>query len=363
MKPVRVALIGCGNRARDYYAKLLRLLPGFDVVGCVSRRTESAAPLAEQLTAPVFRDLDELARAARFDFAVLSVPYHQNGAVGLELVERGISYLGETPIAHQLADGDVIVHRARERGLVVGVAEQFPSFPIEALKRSAIESGLFGTILHAASDFAGHGYHGMALVRGLIGLGVRPVQALGIQRSFAVAPHWSRIEGRAGRDRERWDFGTVEFANGAFASFLFTDHGYDSPLRWHREVRFFGSRGMGVNDRLAVLDPDRREPLPLPIQWETDEISGQTVARALSVAVSAHLGGGRVEWRNPFPGIALRDDEIAVAQCLHDMAEAVTNGTPLRHDATQGVLDQECTLAIERSHERGGAPCPFPLQR
>ncbi len=362
-RTLRVALIGCGNRARDYYVPLLTRLPGFAAVGCVGRTRERAVAVAQALDAPAFRDLDELLARARPDFVVVAVPYHSNGALGLELVERGVPFLAETPLAHQLADGDAIVARARARGLVVGVAEQFPRFPIAALTRRAIANGIFGRVLHAAADFAGHGYHGMALARSLLGLDRKPVQALGVQRAFDVAPHWSRIEGRFGRARERWDHGSIELSDGSFLSFLFTDHGYDSPLRWHRQVRFFATHGMGVDDRLAVLDEDGREPHPLAIQWETHEANGRTWVRALRLTAPPWRGGATVEWRNPFPDVPLRDDEIAVAQGLADMAAALRDGTPLEYDAAQGLLDQECTLAIERSHERGGAPCRFPLER
>jgi hypothetical protein len=120
---------------------------------------------------------------------------------------------------------------------------------------------------------------------------------------------------------------------------------------------------MGVDDRLTVLDEDRREPHPLPIHWDTAELPGRTHVRGLHIDAPPWLGAYRVEWRNPYPDLPLRDDEIAVAQCLFDFASAVRDGVPLRYDAAQGVLDQECTLAIERSHERGGSPCRFPLER
>ncbi len=360
---LRVALVGAGNRARDYYVPLLTRLPGFTPVGCVGRSQERATAVAAALGVPAFRDLDAMLARARPDFVVSAVPYHANGALGRELAERGVHFLSETPLAHQLADGDAIVELARAKGLIVGVAEQFPRFPVAALTRAAIAHGIFGRVLHAASDFAGHGYHGMALARSLLGLDRQPVQALGVQRSFPVASHWSRIEGRHGRDRERWDMGSIELADGGFLSFLFTDHGYDSPLRWHRQVRFFATHGMGVDDRLAVLDEDGREPHTLATQWETVEANGRTWVRALRLTAPPWRGGATVEWRNPFPHVPLRDDEIAVAQCLADMAAAIRDGEPLVYDAAQGLLDQECTLAIERSHEHGGAPCRFPLER
>lgn len=360
---LRVGLVGCGRRAQDYYVPLLTRLPDFEPVGCVSRSRERADEVARALGCPSFADVESLLTRGRPDLVVTCVPYHSNGDVTLELLDRGVALLCETPIAHRLDVGDAIVERARATGTIVAVAEQFPRFPLAELTRRAIERGLFGRILHAASDFAGHGYHGMALVRAMLGFDRVPTQALGIQRHFDVAPHWSRIEHRFGRDRERWDFGAIEFEDGSFASFLFTDHGYDSPLRWHRQVRFFGSGGMGVDDKLTVLDPEGREPHPLPIQWDTVEHQGRHWLRGLALVAPPWLGGDRVEWRSPYPNLPLRDDEIAVATCLAEVASAVRDGVPVRYDAVQGLLDQECTLAIERSHERGGEPCQFPLRR
>lgn len=360
---LRVGLVGCGQRARDYYVPLLTTLADFEPVGCVGRSTARAAEVAHALGCPSYADVEALLSRAHPDLVVVCVPYHANGEVTLELVDGRVALLCETPLAHRLEVGDAIVERARSSGSIVAVAEQFPRFPRVELVRLAIESGMFGRILHTASDFGGHGYHGMALARTLLGLDRVPLQALGIQRSFDVAPHWSRIEGRSGRNRERWDFGAIEFADGSFASFVFTDHGYDSPLRWHRQVRFFGSGGMGVDDRLTVLDPDAREPHSLPIQWDTVELRGHHWVRGLAVVAPPWLGGQRVECRSPYPDVPLRDDQIAVASALAEVASAVRDGAPVRYDAAQGLLDQECTLAIERSHERGGEPCRFPLRR
>lgn len=360
---LRVGLVGCGTRARDYYVPLLTTLPDFEPVGCVGRGTERAEEVARALGCPRFPDIVSMVSRTAPDLVVTCVPYHANGEVALELLDHGVALLCETPLAHRLEDGDAIVARARASGTVVCVAEQFPRFPVAELVRRAIERGVFGRILHAASDFAGHGYHGMALARAMLGFDKVPLQALGIQRHFDVAPHWSRIEGRFGRSRERWDSGTIEFDDGSFASFLFTDHGYDSPLRWHRQVRFFGSGGMGVDDKLTVLDPEGREPHPLPIHWDTVESGDRHRLRGLALTAPPWLGGERIEWKSPYPDVALRDDQIAVASCLADVAAALHHGTPVRYDAAQGLRDQECTLAIERSHERGGEPCRFPLRR
>lgn len=360
---LRVGLVGCGRRARDYYVPLLATLPDLEPVGCVGRSPDRADEVARLLSCSSYADVEALVTRAAPDLVVACVPYHSNGDVTLELLDHRIALLCETPLAHRLEVGDAIVERARASGTIVAVAEQFPRFPLVELARRAIERGLFGRILHAAADFAGHGYHGMALVRSMLGLDRVPRQALGIQRSFGVSPHWSRIENRTGRDRERWDFGTIEFEDGSFASFLFTDHGYDSPLRWHRQLRFFGAGGMGVDEKLTVLDPDAREPHPLPITWETTEHDGRHWLRGLSLTAPPWLGGERVEWRSPYPDLLLRDDQIAVATCLAEVAAAVRDGGRLTYDAAQGLLDQECTLAIERSHERGGEPCLFPLRR
>ncbi|MFN8451526.1 MAG: hypothetical protein U0521_23810 [Anaerolineae bacterium] len=45
------------------------------------------------------------------------------------------------------------------------MAEQFHRRPLEQIKLRLLASGLFGQVYSSFNDFAGHGYHGVSVMR------------------------------------------------------------------------------------------------------------------------------------------------------------------------------------------------------
>ena len=60
-------------------------------------------------------------------------------------------------------------------------------------KLRLIEAGVFGRVYVSFNDFAGHGYHGISVMRSYLGFDARPVQVTGAVRQYPLAAHWSRI--------------------------------------------------------------------------------------------------------------------------------------------------------------------------
>ena len=113
-------------------------------------------------------------------------------------VEAGLHVLLETPIAHKLSEADAIIAAANQRGLRIEVAEQFHRRPLEQIKLKLIDSGLFGKVYSSFNDFAGHGYHGVSVMRSYLGYDAKPVQVTGAVRQYDLASHWSRLRDQTG---------------------------------------------------------------------------------------------------------------------------------------------------------------------
>jgi predicted dehydrogenase len=179
----------------DYlYGPLIRSLPDdVQLVSVWGRSAESARRLDQSLEAPAYTDLDALIRETAPEIGIVSVGYHANGEVGLMAVQAGLHVLLETPIAHKLSEADAIIAAAQERGLKIEIAEQFPSPAVGANQTEIIASGLFGRVHSAFNDFAGHGYHGISVLRSYLGFDARPLQVTGAVRSYDLTPHWSRL--------------------------------------------------------------------------------------------------------------------------------------------------------------------------
>jgi len=93
---------------------------------------------------------------------------------------------------------------------------------------------LFGRVHTAFNDFAGHGYHGISVLRSYLGFDARPVRVTGAVQKFGLTPYYSRIANNADAREETQEHGTITFADGRLGIFHWTSVGYDSPLRWWR---------------------------------------------------------------------------------------------------------------------------------
>ncbi len=365
---MRVAIVGTGKRSDYLYGPLVQAMPGIELVAVWGRSEASAQKLGASLGVPAYTDLAGLIAETQAEIGIVSVSYGANGQVGLMAVEHGLHVLLETPIAHELAEADAIIAAAEQRGLKVEVAEQFHRRPLEAIKLKLIASGLFGRVYTSFSDFAGHGYHGVSVMRSYLGFDAKPVQVTGAVRSYPLASHRPFL-GTADRARnEVQEHATVEFEDGRLGLFHWTSVGYDSPLRWWRSSRFLAERGMGVTmgmspdveEFLTLLTPDNQAAQPIRLERRLERVDGGALT-----AMVAHTGDTdqpTVTWENPFRpavqghGPHWHDDEIGVAGCLQSLVDAVRDDTQPSYGAQQARLDQEIVLALHQSSEDEGRP-------
>lgn len=372
--PMRVAIIGTAKRSAYMYGPILRGLPAdVELVSVWGRSEGSAQELGDLLGVPWYTDLETLIKETAPVIGIVSVAYAANGVVGRLAVEHGLHVLLETPIAHDLGEADAIIRIAAEQGLKIEVAEQFHRRPLEQLKLKLIASGLFGNVYVSFNDYAGHGYHGISVMRSYLGFDARPVRVTGAVHGYDLAPYWSTLDHAFGPHRETQEHGLVAFEGGQLGIFHWTDVGYDSPLRWWRSSRFMAEKGMGitvgvgldVEERLSLLAPGGKGPRFITVERQWERVDGGAL-----MAMVAHTGDPElptVTWENPFApavagqGVQWHDDEIGVAGCLMSLVNAVRTGSDPTYGPHQARLDQELILAIRRSAELGGRPVDLPL--
>jgi predicted dehydrogenase len=367
-------MIGTARRSDYLYGPIIAAMPEeVELVSVWGRSENSARQLGESLGAPWYTDLDRLVRETAPEIGIVSVKYGANGEVGLMAVEAGLHVLLETPIAHKLAEADAIIAAARQRGLKIEVAEQFHRRPLEQIKLKLIESGLFGRVYTSISDFAGHGYHGVSVMRSYLGFDARPLRVNGLVKDYELAPHWSLLAGTRGPRTEEQEHGLIEFEGGQTGIFQWTSVAYDSALRWWRSSRFLAEKGMGitvgvgldVQNWLTLLAPGGEAPrfITLERRWERNDGGALT-------AIVAHTGDPYepiITWENPYRpavqghGQQWHDDEIGVIGCLMSLVNAVRSGSEPTYGPYQARLDQEIILAIHESSLDGGRPVPLPL--
>jgi myo-inositol 2-dehydrogenase/D-chiro-inositol 1-dehydrogenase len=118
---LRLGLVGAGWIARLHLEALDRL-GRTELVGVVSRTMEGAAAVTDDWGGSPYDDLDRMLATARPDVVYVCVPPYRAVAVGERLVERGIPFLTEKPLAAGDGDGPPRLAAEIERaGLVVAV--------------------------------------------------------------------------------------------------------------------------------------------------------------------------------------------------------------------------------------------------
>ncbi len=367
---LRVAIIGTARRSDYLYGPLIQAMPEeVELVGVWGRSSEPARRLGESLGVPWYTDLERLVRETAPAIGVVSVAYRANGEVGLMAVEAGLNVLLETPIAHRLSEADAIIQAAARRGLKIEVAEQFHRRPLEQIKLKLISEGVFGQVYSSFNDFAGHGYHGVSVMRSYLGFNARPVQVTGSVHAYPLPAHWARNADTRDPRSETQEHGLIEFAGGQLGVFHWTNVAYDSALRWWRSSRFLAEKGMGitvgtgleVEERLSLLSADGEAPQFISLERRWERCDGGAL-----VAMVAHTDPAFV-WENPFRpvrqghGAQWHDDEIGVAGCLLSLVNAVRQGSEPTYGALQARTDQEIILAIRQSAVEGSRPVTLPL--
>jgi predicted dehydrogenase len=355
------------------YGPVIKGLSDTTLVGVWGRSEASAKRLGELLGVPWYTDLERLKRETEPRIGVVSVNYGSNGTVGLMAVQAGFNALVETPIAHSLAEADAIIAEAGRQGVKVEVSEQFHRRPLEQIKLRLIESGLFGRVYSSFNDFAGHGYHGVSVMRSYLGFDAVPEQVVGSVHSYDLAPHFASISGSRDARSETQEHGIIEFDRDRVGIFHWTSIGYDCPLRWWRSSRFLAERGMGitvgvgldVEERLSLLAPGGEAPAFVTVERVWERCDGGTL-----VAIKAHTGVGGlpiVRWDSPFvvaeqgQSVQWHDDEIGVASCLMSLVHAIREGGEPTYGPRQARLDQEIIVALRQSARHGGVPIKLPL--
>jgi predicted dehydrogenase len=137
---LRLAVIGVGHLGR-HHARILSGLPGVRLAGVVDLNGERAREIAATYGTEVVADLARLPGAV--DAVTIAVPTESHLSVALPLVTAGIPVLIEKPLARSVADADVLLAAARERGVTVAVGHTERFNPAVAAARAHLGAPRF----------------------------------------------------------------------------------------------------------------------------------------------------------------------------------------------------------------------------
>lgn len=332
------AIVGSGWRS-EFFWRLAAQLDGLTCVGVVSRTPKD-------LPVPVHPSVAECLATAKPDFVVTAVPWHVTPGLVVELVERGVPVLAETPPAPDLDGLRALWHRVGASGLVQ-IAEQYSRMPAHAARVALVRSGAIGdpTRVDVSST---HQYHAVSLIRTLLGVGRGPVQVRAVRTTAPLADPLTR----AG-----WaDPVEVKPATTTLATLVFGDAGfgvYDfTSNQWHNQLLM---RRLLVRGTLGELRDDE----VVRLTAERTIVRSALVRRQTGYDLDLdgfdtdHITfGSEVLYRNPYQGRRWNDEEIAIATLLQDTASWVAGSGPEPYPLADGIQDHRIALAVEEAADR-----------
>ena len=143
MKPVRVALVGCGKVAQ-IHATALRSLPEAELFAAGDVSADRAEAFAAKYGVQPFTDLGTMLRESGPEAIIIGTPHPLHAEAAVRAAEAGVHVLVEKPLAATLADCDAMLGAARKSGVTLGAISQRRFLePVQRMKR-AIDEGKIG---------------------------------------------------------------------------------------------------------------------------------------------------------------------------------------------------------------------------
>ncbi|MDF2942149.1 MAG: oxidoreductase domain protein [Herbinix sp.] len=309
MSKIRFAIIGNGYRAMAYLRVGLALPEDFEVTSVLFRNQEKATAFSNTYSIPVALSLNDCL-ATKPDFVIIAIGREAIPAMMHELMTLGMPMLVETPPAVMYEDLLTLWQKSQEFNAKIQVAEQYFLHPLYQAKLKALSQGILGDLTNLSISWA-HDYHGVSLIRKLLGVNFETAKIYGKNYQFPVTVTDSRIGIKTNGDvvtanRARYTF---EFANGKVAYYDFaSDIQYRSKIRT-RHLNIQGIRGEMDDLTVRSLTSDN-QPILQNFQV-TEDINTLTT-------YSVNLGNECL-YTNPLVHARLTDDEIAIANCLIGM--------------------------------------------
>lgn len=344
--PARFGIVGRGWRAESF-RRIAGLLPRqLELVGVVTRTSETARTTEKAWRVPTYTTIADLLEAAP-EFVVSAVPWAANPGVVEAVAGVGVPVLCETPPAPDLEGLRQLWSEVGDSNLVQ-VAEQYPLYPGHAARRAVLATGELGTPTSVQVSST-HLYHAVSMIRCFLDVGFQDatVRANAFHAPLVDPQDRAGWTGDTAEHKATTTLATIEFSSGAMGLYDFTDNQWHNPLRARRIV-IRASRGEIVDDHVVRLVDGRT-------------VTGSDIVRRqtgwdlnLEGFHLDHLSyNGAPMYRNPVPGARLSDEEIAIATLLVKTAAWARGEGPPPYCLAEGCQDHAIGLAIRASSLSG----------
>lgn len=143
-KPVKTAVIGCGNIS-DIYLENAAKWDILDLVACANRTLPRAQSQAEKFNVPQAKPIAEVLADPEIELIINLTTPDVHAEIGLAALRAGKSVYNEKPLAVSREDGRLLLQEAKTRGLLVGCApDTFLGGGLQTC-RQLLDAGEIGT--------------------------------------------------------------------------------------------------------------------------------------------------------------------------------------------------------------------------
>ena len=342
MEKIRYGVIGSGWRA-EFYIRIAKAVPEkFELAAVLIRDKEKGRVFSEKFGVKVVNSVDELMEE-KPEFVVLAIKRGYVSDYLVQLFDRKMPVLAETPPGETQEDLQKLWKAYEEYQPKIQVAEQYFLQPLYASWHKAIENGLIGKVENINISSL-HGYHGISMIRWMLGTKGTPCTIYGKRYQFPVTETYGR-EGMV-FDGETFicprDRVTLEFDNGQVAFFDFSD-----PAQYHsfirtRQLNIQGERGEIDDLTIRYLTGEN-----IPVTQELNRIDLGIYGNQ-EWSHFAIMLGEKFLYKTPFVNARLNDDEIAVGSLLLGMHRYLEDGTEI-YSLADALQDMYLCLKMEEA--------------
>jgi predicted dehydrogenase len=360
MSKLNIALVGAGRRGGGSHLPVIaKLKDVYNLVAICDIDEETATNFSKQYGANPYTNVRDLVDHEELDVVDITVPGVAHHAIACFLADAGVHILCETPIAVTLPTSDMMIECAKKNNVKLEVAENYYRAPRERFLSKVIEADVIGDVARIYRIFYEGGYHGMSMLR--LRAGGEPKSALGVTQSSPVIPIIDRM--KRNHTSENWSLGFIEFDNSATALMVYSNVIHARSLgRGQTGIsQIDGSKGTIVGEDIYVTPAvdlqSGAKGIAHRAKRTTIDVDGVDVIDKIELELPEQT----VAWENPLKNYSLSEGQIAVADELLSIANAVLNNTEPEYGAALARQDQEMNIAMNESGKRSRETLLFPL--
>lgn len=345
---MKIGLAGTGWRAQ-IYVRVMEALGADYEISAVYVHSESSKEREEQkFPGKVYTDYDAFLDT-KPDVIFFMLKYASAFPYAEKAMERGIPMYCETPPAASVEELSQWYEAKVKYNGKIQVGEQYCFQPYYQALFRMIDTGKLGTISNLEIAQA-HDYHGMSMMRRLLGVGMENCKITAKMYEFPVNYHCGR-EGLHTGDKTVTDTrkrGTFVFPNGKVGFFDFSGEQYFNYFRT-RHLNLQGDRGEVHDQQAAWLGEDQ---MPVQGMIVRDELGQYSNLEGYGMR-SLRLNGEILYW-NPYcdRGLRLSDEEISIAQMIEGMKRYVETGEEI-YPLEEALQDSYLWLMMDQAAREG----------